>query len=92
MPYKKLRPCPVEDELAKALKDSLVWLILATGSANPRQGRNAMKQLRINIAALEKAGVDPGIKMEGLELISAEIDHRVAIEREYLRKAGRNGR
>jgi hypothetical protein len=65
---------PVEDALAEALKDSLVWCVLATSSSNPKQAENAMKQLRINIDTLIKVGIDPEIRMEGLEEIQNEID------------------
>jgi hypothetical protein len=65
---------PVEDALAEAPKDSLVWCVLATSSSNPKQAENAMKQLRINIDTLIKVGIDPEIRMEGLEEIQNEID------------------
>ena len=61
------------DALVAALKDSLVWLLLATASANPKQAQNAMKQLRANIKALIDAGADSEIRMEGLEEIDKSI-------------------
>ena len=66
---------PLETELVEALKEGLTWLIVATANRdNPLAAKSAVTHLRKYIEVLEKAGVDPGIRMVGLEEIDAEID------------------
>jgi hypothetical protein len=66
---------PVEDALREELKDSLCWIMLATSNlSNPLSARNAMRQLRKNIDALVQAGVDPEVRMEGLDEVQKDIE------------------
>lgn len=67
-------------KLAACLRESLVWMIVATCSDNYASSVQALKRMREAIKVLEDAGVDPKIRMEGLD----EIERDIARRRSYI--------
>jgi hypothetical protein len=60
--------------LAESLREALTWLIVATSRLdNPKAARSAIIHLRKYIAVLEMAGIDPQIRMQGVDEIEAAI-------------------